>query len=225
MKSEIEELLNYIGQFNEGFFPFSLIIPTILIIIAFIFVYLCYTHPSKTVNISLKIFIVIIYIISGLETYSITFFTSINELYLSGAIIMWVIGALFLVDIFLNEIEFDFTKINLKDIKVVSLILIFWGTLIYPLVEILLGFTWPNMVFFGAECPSTIFVIGLLIGSIPNINIIIYIFLSISAIISGSMWGFQGAWFDIAYFASGIIGIIMVIRHWKKIKANREKLK
>ncbi|MHA1274477.1 MAG: DUF6064 family protein [Promethearchaeota archaeon] len=134
---------------------------------------------------------------------------------------MWIIAALFFTNIFQDKLDFNFSGIKFKWQKCISLILIFWGLLIYPMIEIMLGFIWPNMVFFGAECPTTIFVIGLLIGSLPRVNKTIYIFLSIGAIISGGMWGFQGAWFDIAYFSSGVIALIILIIYRKKIEMEK----
>mgnify|MGYP000120724792 CR=1 FL=1 len=223
LTASIKDLLNFIGQFNEKFFPWSIIIPGILIGIAFNFVWLVYAHPSKTVNVALKSFIGIVYVIAGLETYSITLFVSIEVFYLAGAIIMWVVAVLFFMDIFLGKTDFNFSQMISKDVKIISLLLILWGTLIYPVVECLLGFTWPGMVFFGAECPTTIFVIGLLIGSIPKTNKIIYVFLCIGAVFSGGVFGFQGAWFDIAYFASGIIGLIMFLKYWKKMNEKEER--
>ena len=72
-------------------------------------------------------------------------------------------------------------------------------------------------VFFGAECPSMIFAIGLLIDSIPQVNKVIYIVLSIGGIISGGTFSMLGATFDIAYFASGVCGLLMLIKYRREI--------
>ncbi len=127
--NELEELLNYIGQYNLLYFPFTIILPLILVAIAFILVILCYHRPSDKLNIYLKIFIITIYIIAGFETFSICLFTRISLFYLSGSIIIWTIAILFFTDLFIKKMDFNFSKIPSKDIKIISLILIIWGTI------------------------------------------------------------------------------------------------
>ncbi|MHA1274476.1 MAG: hypothetical protein ACTSQS_13715 [Promethearchaeota archaeon] len=76
----------YIGVYNTEFFPYSILIPAILIIIALLFVWLSYNHFGNTVNKAFKIFIVILSILAGIQTFSISLYTEITLFYLSGAI-------------------------------------------------------------------------------------------------------------------------------------------
>ena len=214
-KGFLEHLLEQIGQYNQMFFPFSLILPSILALMAILLVLFRFIRPGSRGNGLMNSFLALLYAIAGLETFYPTFLGEVKVEYISGAVIMWIFSSLFVWDIFHQKTDFRLSPRT--DLKVLSLLLMSYGIFIYPLVEWALGFTWPRMVFFGAECPSTIFAIGLLIGSIPRVNKAIYIALSIGAIISGGTFSMLGATFDIAYFASGVCGLLMLIRYRREI--------
>ena len=73
------------------------------------------------------------------------------------------------------------------------------------------------MVFFGAECPTTISLIGLFIGSIPKVNKPLFILISLNAIITGGSVAMSGATFDYLYAVSGILGLLMMIIYFRDI--------
>jgi len=214
-KGFLEHLLEQIGQYNQMFFPFSLILPSALALIAVLLVLFRFTRPGSRDNGLMNSFLALLYAIAGLETFYPSFLGEVRVEYISGAVIMWIFSSFFVWDIFHKKTDFRLSP--QIDLRVLSLLLMSYGIFIYPLVEWALGFTWPRMVLFGAECPSTIFTIGLLIGSIPQVNKIIYIALSIGAIISGGTFAMLGATFDIAYFASGVCGLLMLIKYRKQM--------
>ena len=78
----------------------------------------------------------------------------------------------------------------------------------------ILGFTWPRMVLFGAECPTTIFLIGFLLSTFPRTNKILLIVVSLNAIITGTSVAINGAAFDYLYALAGVLGIIMMTKYF-----------
>ncbi|MHA1207992.1 MAG: DUF6064 family protein [Candidatus Freyarchaeota archaeon] len=215
----LDKLLGLIGVYNQRFFPFSIILPVLLATSALVLTYYCFVRPGERSSKVMKIFLGILYGVAGLETFSAFLFGATDISYIVGAVIMWIFSTLFLLDIFWKETEFKLP--HPKDLLIISLTLIVWGIFVYPLTEWLLGFTWPGMVFFGAECPSTIFTIGLLVGALPKVNKMLFALLSIGAIVSGGFFSFLGATFDIAYFASGVVGLLMLTKY-RKIEVGYE---
>jgi len=216
----LEHLLEQIGQYNQMFFPFSLILPSALALMAILLVLFRFTRPNARSGCLMNLFLALLYAIAGFETFYPTFLGEVTVEYIIGAVIMWVFSLLFVWDAFQRKTAYRLSPRT--DLKVLSLLLMSYGIFVYPLVEWMLGFTWPKMVFFGAECPSTIFTIGLLIGSIPRVNKIIYVALSIGAVISGGTFSMLGATFDIAYFASGVCGLLMLIKYRKEVFGRTE---
>ena len=80
-----------------------------------------------------------------------------------------------------------------------------------------LGFTYPRIIFFGAECPTTISLIGILIGSIPKVNKLLFILISVSAIFIGFSVAINGATFDYLLGLAGVLGILMLTIHFNDI--------
>ncbi|MEJ2252558.1 MAG: hypothetical protein P8Y97_23215, partial [Candidatus Lokiarchaeota archaeon] len=76
---------------------------------------------------------------------------------------------------------------------------------------------WPKVILFGiGECPTTIFLIGILILSNPTTNKCILGLSSITGVFVGIVLGISGIFVDFLYMIAGIIGILYLI----KIKYN-----
>ena len=131
-----------------------------------------------------------------------------------------MVSVLLLLDIYWNKTIFTI-KIRTLEYRIVRMLgygLMVTGMLLYPLVEISLGMIWPNMVLFGAECPTTIFLIGLLISATPQTNKLFIAILAVNAIYTGGSFALMGFPVDFLYAFSGIIGLIVIITYWKQIK-------
>jgi hypothetical protein len=91
--------------------------------------------------------------------YHILFFSSINKAaYMFGAAFI-VQGILFCVLAFRNRLMFDFKNTASNWI---SLFIILFGLIIYPLIGYLFGNSLVHTISFGLPCPTTIFTFGLL---------------------------------------------------------------
>ncbi len=217
-KENTEQILNGIVWLNEKLGIWSFIIPIIFALSVLISLFFAYTNPNKkNTKIVLGIY-AIIYLFSGYSIFIGKDFMGL-KVALGGAIGLWFVCFMLILDII-----FKWTVIQLSEdkfLRIVSLFLILGGIFLYPIVEILTGFTYPRMVFFGAECPTTISLIGIFIGSVPKINRPLFIIISLNAIFTGLSVAISGAVFDYFYAFSGIMGIIVIIVYFKDIFLNK----
>ena len=88
----------------------------------------------------------------------------------------------------------------------------------YPIIEIYTGMTWPGMVLFGAGCPANTFVIGLLIGCLPDTNKLIFAIIATIAVIMGSHCAWNGISADWTFFISGVVGWALLTKYWDRKK-------
>ncbi len=213
MNNAVNNMLVGSEYFNNEFLPYSWIIPLVLFIMAIVLTGYCFRRPGKKSSLIFKLFLTLVYTLSGLSVWLGMQHTDMKSA-LSGATVLTFYGILLLLDaIWWKKIVFRIPEKT--DLKIVMALLIMLG-LFYPVIEIAFGYTWPRMVLFGSECPTTTFVLGLLIGSLPKTNKWILGLFATNAILVGGYVGFSGFIVDaLTYFPAGILGWIMMVRHWK----------
>jgi hypothetical protein len=129
---------------------------------------------------------------------------------------MWTIAGLLIYDLKREKVVI---QINSKFTRFVSLLFIFTSLFIYPLFQLISGHLWPRFILLGAgACPTTIFLIGVLILSIPKTNKIILGLTSMFGVISGFIIGILGVFVDFLFMGAGIAGIVFLIKYWNKIE-------
>ena len=210
----VEQTLNGIASLNLQMGVWSFILPAVFALAVLWALFRCYQAPSRRNTQRLLAIYAVIYIFGGWTIFAGRDIMGL-PMALSGAIGLWFVTLFLVLDIF-----FHWTEVKMpqkKDLKIISLSLIFTGIFLYPLVEILLGFTYPRMVFFGAECPTTISLIGLFIGSIPKVNKPLFVLISLNAIFTGGYFAVNGAYFDYLYVLAGVLGSLMLMLYFKDI--------
>ncbi len=213
-KEMLDQILEGIVWLNEKMGIWSFIIPIIFIVTVLFLLFRAYKNPSKMNSKILLAAFAIIYLFSGWTIFIGKDFMG-TKAAIGGAVGLWSISFFLILDII-----FSWTSIQIpekKYLKILSWSLIFAGIFLYPVLELILGFTYPRMVFFGAECPTTISLIGLFIGSIPKVNKPLFVLISLNAIMTGGSIAISGATFDYLYALAGIIGMIMIIVNFKAI--------
>ncbi|GEM_PF-6737335 len=210
----VEDTLKGIVWLNERMGTWSLILPLIFAIVVVLLLISCYRKPGRKNSRLLLGFYALIYIFSGFTIFIGKDFMGPSQA-LTGAIALWVVAALLIADVI-----FGWTEVRLSErllLKVISLFFVVAGIFLYPLLEMALGFKYPRIVFLGAECPTTISLIGIFIGSIPKVNKPLFILVSFNAVITGLSFAVNGAPFDYLYAASGLFGLIMMTIYFKPI--------
>ena len=213
-KEDGENILQGIIDLNTKMGALAIIIPLVFVVLVISLLLYCYRKPGKKSSRALIGILAVVYVYAGFTILAGISVMGAAKAWM-GAIGLWTV-ALFLV---LDAI-FYWTYVRIPkrlDLKVISITLMAAGIFIYPLLEIALGFTWPRMVLFGAECPTTIFLIGLLIGSIPRVNKPLIVIASLNALAVGLSVALNGAPFDFLYAAAGVIGILMIIKDFRII--------
>jgi len=219
-KEMVNQILKGIGWLNEKMGIWAIIIPIVFAITVIYLLYRAYKKPSKKRNINVLVAFALIYIFSGYTIFVGKDFMGANTA-IVGAIGLWAVSVFLILDII-----FGWTSIQVpqkKYVKILSWSLIFAGIFFYPILELILGFHYPNMVFFGAECPTTIALIGVLIGAIPKTNKPLIVIVSINALFTGGSVAINGAPFDFLYALAGIIGIIMIVINFKELFLQKKK--
>jgi len=213
-KEMTEQILKGIVWLNERMGMWSFILPVVFAVSVLYFLIRAYRHPSVKNSRLLLAAYALVYVFGGWTIFIGKDFMGTGAA-VGGALGLWSVSFFLVLDIF-----FKWTEVKISENKILkftSWFFIFAGIFLYPILEIALGFTYPRMVFFGAECPTTISLIGLLIGSIPKVNKPLFVLVSINAIATGGSVALGGATFDYIYALAGIFGVIMMIVYFKDI--------
>ena len=210
----VQQIVDGIADLNVWMGIWSLLLPAIFALAVLWALFRCYRNPSQTHT---RILLAIYAVIYVFARWTILMGRDVMGLptALGGAIGLWTVSLLLVLDIF-----FHWTEVRMPEqtgLKILSWSLIVTGIFLYPVVEMLLGFTYPRMVFFGAECPTTISLIGLFIGAVPRVNKILFVLVSINAIFTGGYFAIHGAWFDYLYMLAGLLGSLVLLIHFREI--------
>ena len=208
--NELNRLLHEIGKINAAFFPAHFIFA----LLAFVLLLLCYSRPSTRASRLMKALLAIVY---GINVYGITVCAIQlgGGFYLFNATIHAAITFMLTVSVFRNEILFSLPE--QKNLRLLSIALATYGIFLYPVVELLLGYRWPEIFVFGAICPTTMFVEGILITAASNARDSMLFkwllgTLSTAAVIVGIRTVLIGGIFDLPYMISGIIGFYVLLK-------------
>jgi len=217
-KEMTEQILKGIVWLNERMGIWSFILPVVFAAGVLYFLIRAYRNPSVKNSRLLLAAYALVYVFGGWTIFIGKDFMGTGAA-VGGAVGLWSVSFFLVLDIF-----FKWTEVKISEnkfLRFTSWFFIFAGIFLYPVLEIALGFTYPRMVFFGAECPTTISLIGLLIGSIPKVNKPLFVLISINAVATGGSVALSGATFDYLYAVSGIFGIITMIVYFKDIFKTR----
>ena len=205
LNSEI--LRNNLEVYNNSIFPMQIIMLTV----AMVLTYFLFAKPSAKMDKIMKGYLAFVLAWVGLMFPIYGFSKIIFTIY------YLVLASLFIIDIFRAKIEFKLPETNGK--KYFVLFLIISAFVLYPLIEYIAGHSYPRIPLFGvAPCPTIIFSLALLIGSIPKVDKKIFILLIIPAISYGFIVPITlGVWADLMLLVAGIYGLVMLMKSWRKI--------
>ena len=213
----VKTIIEGAARFNLAVYPWSVVIPAVLALAAIWLTVRAFRKPGVVSSRILKIFIGTVYQYAGLSVAFVCLGRMDSALF--GTFALCSVGMLFYIDAAFKK---DVLKLTEKPVlRFVSIFLMAYGIFLYPVVEKLTGFGWPGMVFFGAECPTTIFTIGLLLAVMPKANRLILILLSLNAMMTGFSVGLSGGYFDYAYGLAGAISTVFIILYRKEFFARR----
>ena len=188
------------------------------VVIAGVLTYFLFTKPSNRISNLIKIYSAFTYLwISGVYFVLFGFIRSGgggDKIF--GAMLFGFAAILLMWDIVAKKIEF---KPPDKKWQRNLTILIVSCALLYPLIGFAFGHHYPRVVSFGViPCPTVAFTLALLCGSIPSIDVKLYILLLVWAI-AGSIGGILifGAYEDLMLLGTGVYSLAMLAKNWKNV--------
>jgi hypothetical protein len=161
MPFTVEEFLGVFRDYNNSVYPFQFI----LFLSAIYVIYLAVSkknYGSKVIT-----WILVFYWLWIGVVYQIMFFTAINPAaYVFG--IIFILQALLFIKagIMDKKLEFRFKRgLN----EYMGVLIILYALIIYPLLGMFFGHTYPENPTFGLPCPTTIFTFGILLWTTKKI--------------------------------------------------------
>ena len=204
-----ETFWTQVGSYNQATLP----IQAILIVVAVILTYLAFTKPSLKTDIWMKAFLALAFAWNGIVFFLIFAKNPISTFF--GAPLFIILAILFAVDIFAKKTEFRFPTIKWRKWMTVLWILL---VILYPLIGLPLGHTYPGMLTPIMPCPLTVFALAMVAAAAPKVDRKLYILL-LSWALAGlpKCLGALDCYEDCILFAAGVYGLILLVKDWKAI--------
>ena len=196
----IEQFLEVFKNYNTTFYPLQ----GVFLLLAAYVIFLLVRNKSRSGKI-ITIILAILWLWMG-AAYHIAFFSVINKAaYIFGSLFI-LQGILFFRYGLINRPSFAIHK-NIAG--VVSVSLIFYALLIYPLIGYFSGHGYPFSPTFGLPCPTTIFTLAVLIVAKQSPPLYIIIIPVLWSVIGFSAAFSLGIYEDLALIVSGLAFIIL----------------
>jgi hypothetical protein len=212
---DVERILQGIVKLNTVMGPFGVAVPVFFAMVVLLLLLRCYTRPGRKSSTALIGTLVVVYVFSGFAILAGKDEMGAGMAWM-GAAVLWMVALLLVIDMIFYWTEVGWPRQFYR--RALSLSFMAIGIFLYPLAEMALGFTWPRMVLFGAaECPTTIFLIGLFIGCVPRVNKPLFVIISLNAMATGFSVAVNGAPFDLLYAAAGLAGATVIVKDFREI--------
>ena len=202
---------NKVATYNQTTWP----IQALMILMAAYLTYQVFTQPGSKTDSWMKAFLAFAFAWNGIVFFLVFVRNPISMF--TGTPLFVIVSALFVVDIFTKRIEFRSPDRGWKKyFTVLWLILV----ALYPLVGWgFLGHAYPRMLFPLFPCPLTVFAISLVAAATPRTDKKVFIALLPWALMGlPKCFGVLDCYEDCILFASGVYGLIVLIKNWKLIK-------
>jgi hypothetical protein len=206
-----EQFFDVFGTYNTEIWPAQ--VPAyILGLIAIALVFRENDLPSRLICGVLAIF----WVWMGIF-YHIIYFSVINHAALIFGILFVLQGLLFLITgTILGRLRFRF---EFNSFKIVGACFILYSMVIYPIIGIGFGHSYPRAPMFGvAPCPTTIFTFGILLWIKTKINWYLIIIPFIWALVGTSAAINLQVSQDYGLGIAGVLGTFMIIIYNRKVK-------
>lgn len=207
-------LINY----NEKLFPLQLIVMVVGVFLALVIL----VKPSRISNSLMKAYLGASMIFNG-----VMFFMVLGDRlpeplkYIQGSLFI-IIGVLLIIDIFKNWTVIKFpTKGIKRNLSILLLVLV----LLYPVVGLLRGHNYTQLIYPGTvPCGSTAFALVMLSSSLPKVNKAAYLLLLVWAIPFAPLIQIPQfkVYEDIIMFLVGVVALILFVAELIP-KRNKEK--
>lgn len=201
---------NKIATYNQTIWP----IQALMFIVAAYLTYRVFVQPGPKTDGWMKAFLAFAFAWDGV-VFFLVFVRSPISMF-TGVPLFIIASALFVVDIFARKTHF-----KLPEGGWMRWFTIVWVLLaaLYPLIGWPLGHMWPKVLLPLFPCPLTVYAIALVAAATPITDKKVFITLLPWALMGlPKCFGALDCYEDCILFASGIYGLIVLIKNWKLIK-------
>ena len=200
---------DHIAAYNVATWP----VQAIMMAASVYLTYRVFTEPGSKTDAWMKAFLAFCFAWNCIVFFLIFVRNPISMF--TGVPLFIIVSILFVVDIFVKKIHFKLPSGKwMRGFTFVWIAL----TILYPLLGWPLGHTWPQVLLPLFPCPLTVFAIAMITAAVPNVDKKAFVALLPWALLGlPKCFGALDCYEDCVLFASGVYGLIVLIRNWKSI--------
>jgi hypothetical protein len=210
-----QEFWTRVAVYNETMWPVVIAMTAVAAFLAF----RVFLRPGARTDLWVKAFLSFAFAWNGVVFFLISVRNPISTF--TGAPLFIILSLLFAVDIWTNKTRFQPPAATWK--KGVTL---FWIALafLYPVIGLPLGHAYPEMLLPMFPCPLTVFAIALVAAAAPNVDKKVFVLLLPWALLAlPKCFGALDCYEDSILFASGVYGLVELIRNWRPRQAGAQE--
>jgi hypothetical protein len=190
-----------------------------MIVVAAFLTYRVFVSPGAKTDMWMKAFLSFAFAWNGLVFFLVFMKNPISMI--TGAPLFIIVSLLFAVDILTRKTHFQLPEATWK-----RRLTVFWIVVafLYPVIGWPLGHVYPKTLLPVFPCPLTVFAIALVAAAAPNVDRKVFILLLPWALMGlPKCFGALDCYEDCILFASGICGLVELIRNWGTQQADGGK--
>jgi hypothetical protein len=205
-----------VGAYNETTWPIAIV----MIVAAAFLTYRVFLRPGTRTDIWMKAFLSFAFAWNG-SVFFLIFMKNPISMY-TGAPLFIIVSLLFVVDILAKKTHFHPPEATWKKgLTALWIVLVF----LHPVIGWPLGHVYPKALLPLFPCPLTTFTIALVAAAAPNVDKKVFILLLPWALMAlPKCFGALDCYEDCILFASGVYGLVELIRNWRtrRVEAREE---
>jgi hypothetical protein len=200
-----------VGAYNEAMWPIAMA----MIVVAAFVTYRVFVRPGAKTDIWTKAFLSFAFAWNGVVFFLIFLKNPISVF--TGAPLFLIVSLLFAIDIWTKKTHFRPPEEAWKKwVTILWIVLVF----LYPVIGWPLGHVYPKTLLPVFPCPLTVYAIALVAAAAPNADKKVFILLLPWALMGlPKCFGALDCYEDCILFASGVYGLVELIRNWKPKEA------
>jgi hypothetical protein len=195
-----------VGVYNETMWPILIVMSVAAAFLA----YRVFFRPGARTDVWMKAFLGFAFAWNGIVFFLIYVRNPISTF--TGTPLFLLLSLLFVMDIWTKKTHFQPPEATWKKgLTSLWLVLVF----LYPLIGWPLGHVYPRTLLPMFPCPLTVFAIALVAAAAPNVDRKVLILLLPWALMAlPKCFGALDCYEDCLLFASGVYGLVELIRNW-----------
>jgi hypothetical protein len=197
-----------VGSYNEALWP----VQALLVVVAAFLTYRVIARAGPKTDVWMKAFLSFAFAWNGIVVFLVYLRNPISMV--SGVPLFLLVAILFAIDIWATK-----TAFRLPDTRWKRALTFAWLLLValYPAIGwLFLGHAYPRTLLPTMPCPLTVFAITLVAAAAPQVDRKVFVALLPWALMGlPKCFGALDCYEDCILFASGVYGLIVLIRTWK----------